>query len=214
MKTSIITIIFFISGIFTAIAQEGAFEKAMEKALEQMKKAESPDQMLAAANSFERISEKATDTYLPNYYAALNLLNYNWTIQEPAKRDEIIDRAMHHVKTASTITPENDEVEVLHGYALMAKMTVDPMNRGASYSPRIMQSFGKAMQMNPANPRAKIMMAQMELGTAQFMGTETSKACNLAEQGLALLDTEKTVGFEPSWGAESANHVLLGCSKE
>ena len=214
MKTTIITIALLISGITTVFAQGGAYEKAMAKAMEQMESAQSPDQMLAAANTFERISQKATDQYLPSYYVALNLLNYNWTLQDPGQRDEIIDRAMEQVKKSAAVSPGNDEVEVLNGYALMAKMTVDPMNRGASYSPRIMQSFGKAMAMDPTNPRAKIMMAQMEIGTAQFMGTETTKACGLAQEGADLLANEKVEGFEPSWGADSAQQILSGCAKE
>jgi hypothetical protein len=186
----------------------------MKKALAEMEAAETPEAMLAAANTFERIGQKATDEYLPNYYAALNLLNYNWTLQDAAKRDEIIDRAMEQVKMAQQLAPGSDEVEVLNGYALMAKMTVDPMNRGQSYSPRIMQSFGKAMAMNPANPRAKIMMARMEIGTAQFMGTEPTKACELAREGAELLKNEKPVDeLQPTWGMESANEILESCAE-
>jgi hypothetical protein len=214
MKTITTTLMLVLVPLITLLAQNGAYEKAMTKALAEMEQAQSPDAMLATANTFERISEKATEEYLPSYYAALNLLNYSWTIQDPAERDNTIDRAMELVKKSKGIAPNNDEVEVLNGYALMAKMTVDPANRGQSYSPRIMQSFGKAMQMNPENPRAKIMMAQMELGTAQFMGTDTSKACEMAREGVALLEKEeKGKSFEPTWGMETAGHVLKGCGQ-
>ncbi|MGB6036320.1 MAG: hypothetical protein WBG42_08625 [Cryomorphaceae bacterium] len=214
MKTLATTLLIIFATVCSLSAQDGAYEKAMKKALTEMGSAQSPDAMLAAANSFERIGQKATDEYLPSYYAALNLLNYNWTLQDPAQRDEVIERAMEQVKKAQAIAPNNDEVEVLNGYALMAKMTVDPMNRGQSYSPRIMQSFGKAMAMNPENPRAKIMMAQMEIGTAQFMGTEPTKACELARQGAELLENEKpTDELQPSWGMDSAKEILKGCNQ-
>jgi hypothetical protein len=214
MKTTVLTITLFLAGIFTVIAQDGAYEKAMAKAMEEMGAAQSPDQMLAAANTFERISQKASDEYLPLYYAALNMVNYSWTLQEAKQKDEILDRALALVEKANAVSPGNDEVEVMNGYALMAKMTVDPMNRGQAYSPRIMQSFGKAMSMDPTNPRAKIMMAQMELGTAQFMGTEPTNACNLAKEGAELLAEEEAKGFEPSWGMDSANYVLQNCSQQ
>lgn len=214
MKNLVATLFLIFATVCSLSAQDGAYEKAMKKALAEMEAAQSPDAMLAAANTFERIGQKATDEYLPSYYAALNLLNYNWTLQDPGARDEVIDNAMSHIKKAQELSPENAEVEVLYGYALMAKMTVDPMNRGQSYSPQIMQSFGKAMAMDPTNPRAKIMMAQMELGTAQFMGTESTKACGLAREGADLLAKEDVKGFEPSWGMESANQILQSCSKE
>lgn len=213
MKNLTTTIFLIFATIFSGTAQDGAYEKAMKKALTEMEAAQSPDAMLAAANTFERIGQKATDEYLPNYYTALNLLKYNWTQQDAAKRDEVIDRAMEQVKRAQQLAPGSDEVEVLNGYALMAKMTVDPMNRGQSYSPRIMQSFGKAMAMNPTNPRAKIMMAKMEIGTAQFMGTEPTKACELARQGAELLKNEKPSDeLQPTWGMESAQEILKSCA--
>lgn len=214
MKNLTATIFFVLATLFSASAQDGAYQKAMKKALTEMEAAQSPDDMLAAANTFDRIGQKATDEYWPSYYTALNLLNYNWTIQEPAKRDELIDRAMEQVKRAQEMAPASDEVEVLNGYALMAKMTVDPMNRGQSYSPRIMQSFGKAMAMNPKNPRAKIMMAQMEIGTAQFMGTEPVKACDLAQQAAELLTNEQpSDDLQPTWGMESVKEIMKNCPK-
>jgi len=214
MKTSMITFALILISLTGLQAQSG-YEKAMTKAMEEMDAIQSPDDMLAVANTFERISQKASDKYLPHYYAALNLLNYNWSLEDPAKRDEVIDRALDEVKKAQNLAPDNDEVEVLNGYGLMAKMTVDPASRGQSYSPIIMQSFGKALSMNPKNPRAMIMMAQMELGTAQFMGTETTKACNLARQGMDILESgsDEPSGFEPEWGMESAKQILMNCKQ-
>ncbi len=213
MKTLITSLIVLFFSISICHAQNSAYEKAMNKAMAEMESAQTPEAMLAASNTFERIAQKATDEYLPSYYAALNLLNYNWTLKDPASRDEIIDRALALVKKAEEINPGNDEVEVLNGYGLMAKMTVDPMNRGQSYSPIIMQSFGKALAINPENPRAMIMMAQMELGTAQFMGTEPVRACDLAQKGKEVLETTPdTEGFEPKWGMHSANEILSSCN--
>ncbi len=214
MKTLATTLLILLATVFSLSAQDGAYEQAMKKAIAEMEAAQSPDAMLAAANTFERIGQKATDEYLPSYYAAFNLLNYNWTLQDPAQRDEVIERAMEQVKKAQAIAPNNDEVEVLYGYALMAKMTVDPMNRAQTYSPQIMQSFGKAMAMNPENPRAKVMMAQMERGTAQFMGTDSPKACELARQGAELLENEEpTDELQPTWGMDSAQEILKGCNQ-
>ena len=193
-------------------AQDKAYVSAMRSALAQMETAETPDQIMATANTFQRISQKAQDQYLPHYYAALNILNTNWSIADPAERDAVIDRAMEEVKKAALLAPESDEVEVLNGYALMAKMTVDAQTRGQSYSPRIFQSFGKALSMNPENPRALIMMARMEQGTADFMGTKSETACGMARQGLEILQNTKNEDpLMPSWGASSAQQILNSC---
>lgn len=95
----------------------------------------------------------------------------------------------------------------------MAKMVVDPQSRGQKYSPMIMKSFGKARSINPGNPRAVIMMARMQYGSAQFFGTGVEEACALAQQGKDMLDKENAVGFEPQWGAHEADDVLKNCGK-
>jgi tetratricopeptide (TPR) repeat protein len=212
MKNLMLTITLLLAVIIVN-AQNSAYQKAMQKAFAEMEAADSAEEIQAVANTFERISQKAEGEYLPHYYAALSLLNYNWYLQNPTERDKVIDQALEHVKKAQELAPQDDEVEVLHGYGLMAKMTVDPMNRGQSYSPRVYQSYGKALAMNPQNPRAMTMMAQMELGTAQHFGTEPTKACELANQSIPLFEAEtKTDDFQPTWGIDMAREILANCN--
>ncbi len=195
----------------TIFAQDGAYQQAMGQALGQFAQAKSAEDLHAAANSFERISTQAEKEYLPHYYAALVLINSSFTMKDVAARDEVIDRALKHVKSAESMSPGNDEVEVLNGYGLMAKMVVDPQNRAPQYSPIIMQSFGKAMGINPENPRALAMMARQEMGTAQYFGSDISKACGLAQKSIPLFEMETEQGFEPRWGKDLAQDILSSC---
>ncbi len=212
MKKSIFSLLVLFSSL-SAFAQKGGYEQAMGNALTQYGQAKTTEEFHAAANSFERIAEKAKGEMYPNYYAALALITSSFQMQDATEKDKVIDRAMEHVKKADAIAPNNDEVEVLNGFGLMAKLVVDPASRGQSYSPRIMQSFGKAMSMNPNNPRAAAMMARQELGTAQFFGSDTSKACGLAQKSIPLFDQAKPQGFEPTWGRDVAEEVIAGCNK-
>lgn len=214
MKT-IITTLALIFTIALTQAQDAKYEKAMQKAFAEMEAADSAEDIMAVANTFERISQNAESEYLPHYYTALSLLNYNWYLENPSERDEVIDRAMEHVKEAQKLAPQDDEVEVLNGYGLMAKMTVDPANRGQSYSPRVHQSFGKALAMNPENPRALAMKAQMDLGTAQHFGTDPTQACELAQKSVALLEKEERgQDFQPTWGMDTAQRILQSCESK
>jgi tetratricopeptide (TPR) repeat protein len=213
MKKSVLSFLV----LFTAIglfAQNGAYQQAMGKAMAQFGQAKTTEELHAAANNFERIATQAEGEMLPHYYAAFVLINSSFQMQNATEKDQVLDRAMEHVKKAAAISPNNDEVEVLNGYGLMARLVVDPAARGQSYSPRVFQSFGKAMSMNPNNPRAAAMMARQELGTAQFFGSDTSKACGLAQKSIALYDKEKPQGFDPSWGRDLAEEVLASCSKK
>jgi len=213
MKTVISLLILFLSINTNTFAQNSVYQQAMGEAMGQWGEAKSPEQMREVANSFERISNQATTEFHPHYYAAFVLINSSFAMQQATERDQIIDRAIDHVKKAAALSPGNDEVEVLRGYALMAKMVVDPMSRAQQYSPQIMQSFGKAMAMNPENPRAAAMMARQELGTAQYFGTEPVKACALAAQSLTLFEKEQVEGFNPGWGRDLAEEVSQACKK-
>jgi hypothetical protein len=212
MKKSILSFALFFIAI-SLFAQNGAYQQAMGAALGQLGEAKTTEEMHAVANTFERIGAQAEGEMHPHYYAALVLINSSFQIQNATEKDKVIDRAMEHVKKAAAIAPNSDEVEVLNGYSLMARMVVDPSTRGQNYSPRIMQSFGKAMGMNPKNPRAAAMMARQELGTAQFFGSDASRACGLAQKSISLFDEEKPQGFDPSWGRDLAEGVLASCSK-
>lgn len=210
MKTLISTIAILFTG-FVLNAQSPQYMKAMGKAMGEMQKAESASDLQKVANTFDRISAQAPKEYLPKYYSALNLIHQSFRTKGIADKDAIITEALERVESAQEMSPGNDELEVLNGYALMAKMVADPQTRGQQLSPAIMQSFGKAMGMNPNNPRATAMMARMELGTAQFFGSEPTKACGLAQKSLGQFDAEKPSGFEPSWGKNQAEEILQSC---
>ncbi len=213
MKTIISTIALLFMGIVLN-AQSPQYMKAMGKAMGEMSAAKSADDLQKVANTFDRISTQAPSEYLPKYYAALNMIHQSFRTKDLAERDAMLDGALERVKTAQEISQGNDELEVMNGYALMAKMVADPQTRGQKYSPMIMQSFGKAMGMNPNNPRAAMMMARMELGTAQFFGAEPTKACGLAHKSMGLFESEKPEGFAPSWGKEQAEEILGSCTSK
>lgn len=212
MKT-ISTIIILFFAALTLNAQSPAYQKAMGQALGQMGQANTAEDLQNAANTFDRIATQAPDQYLPKYYAALNMIHQSFNMKDAtlAEKDAVLDGAMAQVVAAQELSPNNVELEVLNGYVLMAKMSSDAASRGRSYSPKIYGSFGKAMQMDPNNPRASMMMARMELGTSQFFGSEPTKACGLAKQSIVLFDAESPEGFNPSWGKGQAEEILLEC---
>lgn len=212
MKKVSLVLAVLLTAIF-AKAQTGNYEKAMGQAMQSWSKAEGPADFNDVANSFSRIATAQDTAYLPDYYAAYVQIIESFYLTDAAKRDQLLAEAQTHIDRADKMSPGNSEVEVMKGYALMAKMVVDPQTRGQQYSPMIMQSFGKAQSMDPTNPRAVIMMARIKLGSAQFFGTGSDEACALAQQGKDMLDKETANGFEPHWGEHEAGAVLKNCKK-
>ncbi len=210
MKNSILLLVLFFVSL-TISAQDGAYQQAMGKAMGEFGQAKTPEGFKSASNSFARIAENNQGQCLPDYYAALSMITQTFYMKDAAERDALVDKAIKHIEAAEELSPNNDELEVLRGFALTAKMVVDPSTRGQKYSPMIAMHYGKAMQMDPENPRAAAMMARNELGTAQFFGSETTKACDLAQKSIALFENEKAEGFSPSWGKDTAMEVVAAC---
>lgn len=197
-----------------ASAQDSKYDDAMRQALGKMSSAETSKEMRDVSNQFDRLSMMNPDSLWPVYYSALVLINGSWQIDDPTARDAMLDTALEHIDLADKLSPNNSEVETLRGYALMAKMVVDPQSRGQSYSPRIMNSYGKALKMDPSNPRTYAMMARMEMGSSQFFGTSLDGACDKAYHALSLFESEKPQGYAPKWGRPTADEVLEACNTQ
>jgi hypothetical protein len=94
----------------------------------------------------------------------------------------------------------------------MIRITVDPASRGQQYSALGSQAFGKALSLDGENPRAMALMAQMEFGTAQFLGSSTSEACATNDAALQKFATFRSSNpLAPQWGKAMALELKSKC---
>jgi hypothetical protein len=125
-------------------------------------------------------------------------------------------RLREHFQFNADIIGESDpaadaEIIALVGFIHMMRVAVDPASRGAQYSGMAMQAFGKATSLNPENPRALVLMAQMQFGTAKFFGSPATEACATLNAAIQKFDSYKSDNpLAPQWGREMA----LGLKKE
>ncbi len=216
MKKYSLAIIVLMLISMTTQAFNEAYEKAMQKEMKLMKVAKSPEELQKVANGFSRISEMMPEEWLPDYYAAFALANAGFRSQEgPSTKDLLFDQAKKHADKAAKKSPNNSEIVAIQGYITMGELSVDPNSRGQHLSGQAMQAFGKAIDLNRQNPRAIILMAQMELGMAQFFGQGPEKACGLVNSSLELFEKEAATkdenSFHPSWGKEMALKMKETC---
>ncbi len=213
MKKSLITLALAFAFVFSAFANDPAYESAMKKQIQAMKTIQSPEESQAVANGFLRIAEAKNTEWLPLYYAAY--LQAIAAFRFDVNKDQYFDQAMELAKKAEKIAPNHSEITALQGFITMGKLSVDPMSRGQELSGQAMQLFGKAIALDKENPRATTLMAQMELGMAQFFGSGPEKACGLARVGLELFTKEEAKVTEdyllPTWGKREAEQVAGAC---
>jgi predicted GNAT family N-acyltransferase len=202
--------------IQTATAQESPYQKAMKKEIAKLLETDSLPLLQQSANAFARIAELNPKEWQPYYYQALayTFQGVNKALTAD-KKDEALAKAEELAKKADGVSPNNSEIVALQGFITMGKVSVDPSSRGQSLSGQVMQTFGKALALNDKNPRALVLLAQMEYGMAKFFGSGTEKACGSAKQSLAIFtgqdEAALKAALEPTWGKNLAEKMVKGC---
>ena len=71
----------------------------------------------------------------------------------------------------------------------------------------------QANQLDNNNPRAMLMLVQMQFGTSQFFGSGVEEACKMFARSKVLFDLEvnEDRGIQPSWGRPHAAAMLKNC---
>jgi len=211
MRKIILSSIIIIASVIT-YAGEKDYVKSMEKNVKELEKAEKVAEYQAIAENFIAISEENTDQWLPLYYVAYCYLNTVFT-EEPAENvDMILDKANAFVDKARKLSPENDEIEVLQGWIYQGRIMVDPMGRGQLYSQKAAESFGKAKNINPDNPRVYFLTGQNVMYTPEMFGGGKEAACPYfidAAEKFKAFKPESSIS--PSWGREYNQKIANSC---
>ena len=209
MKT-IITLLTLISSV--VFANNDKYTEQMTKHIEAIYKAKAPDQFQQAINAFERIGNAEKTKWEPFYYASFGNLMLATREQDGGKKDQLLDLAAASLDKAKALKENESEIVALEGFIYMIRLTVDPAIRGPQYSGMAMQSFGKAIGLNPENPRALAFMAQMQYGTAEFFKSSTADACATLAKSLEKFASFKTDNqLAPQWGKGMAEGMKEQC---
>lgn len=204
--------IFAFAMIATTVWANEKYLQAMQKNIQQVYSAKTPVELQQAVNAFERVGEAEKDKWEPFYYASFGYIMMATREQEGSKKDLLLDNAAAVLKKALAINSNESEIVALEGFIHMLRVAVDPASRGQQYSGLAMQAFGKALGMNPENPRALALMAQMEFGTAQFFGSSVEGPCNTVSKAIEKFETYKSDSpLAPQWGQEMATRLKSQC---
>ena len=212
MKTITFTFALLIS-MFT-FANNPAYEKAMESALNQFKASKDVATFQSTANSFQRIANLANTEWLPEYYQAQCYILMSFMDKDPIQRDGYLDIAEKSINKVLELQPQNSEAYALQAFMYTGRLVVDPMTRGKEYSIKSHESLKKSLAINPTNPRALYLQLSNEIGTASFFGTDTSVYCDRIKKLQENWDNYNLVeGMNPSWGKSQANQLQANCTK-
>ena len=215
MKISITLLLFLLLPILYLQAQDSnpAYANAMKSGLAQLQQAKTAEELTATMNTFSRISDAMPNEWLPAYYKNLARLNSLGHAAPGKEKDKQLEEVLASLDQLLKQQPNNSELLTLKGYQHLLYMSSDPASRGQQWSAKTIQVLQQAIDANPKNPRALLLMGQMQYGMAQFMKSSTEGACRLFSKASALYaeaDTEAEP-FSPSWGAETAQQMQQRC---
>lgn len=193
-------------------ADDSKYIEAMQKNIQVVYTSASIPDLQAAVNTFERIASAEKTKWEPYYYASFGHIMMSANEQDKAKKDAYLDLAMVACNKAKEIVPNESEVVALEGFIQMMKLNVDPAARGQQYSQLAYKSYGKATALNPENPRALALLAQMQFGTAKFFNSPTTEACATNSKALEKFTTFKSDNpLAPQWGKRMAEGMSEQC---
>lgn len=167
MKTTTLFLLLFIS--ISTLANDKKYFEQMGKQIQAVYTAKSMEEYQQAINALDRIGNAEKTKWEPYYYSAFGNIMIAANLVEGTKKDSYLDQALAAITKGKELAPSESELVALEGFVQMIRITADPATRGQQYSGLAMQTFGKALGMNPNNPRAMSLMAQMQLGTARFL---------------------------------------------
>ena len=203
---------FLIAIVKFGFASDNKYAETMQKNINTVYTAQTIEELQAVTNTFERIASAEKTKWEPYYYASFGYVMMATREKDGAKKDAYLDLAFTAVNKAKEIAPNESEVIALEGFNYMIRLTVDPGSRGPQYSGLSMQTYGKALALNPENPRALVFMAQMQFGTAQFFGSSTAEACATLAKSLEKFSTFKSDNpLAPVWGQGVAEGMKEQC---
>ena len=131
-----------------------------------------------------------------------------------ARKDKYLDLALEAIQKATAIKPDESELFAMEGFIHMIRVTVDPATRGQQFSSKAFESYNKALALNPENPRALTLLAQMEFGTSQFFKAPTTDACNTNNKALEKFASQKSDNpLAPFWGKSVAEELKTKCDQ-
>lgn len=210
-KLLLSTIILFIT--VAVFAQNEKFTAAMKKNLAAMDTSfKNPANLLAVANTFERVASVEKNQWLPYYYAALCQVNYGFLEQDKSKVDGYADKATLLISKADSLSPNNSEISCVKSMIASCHMMVDPMQRWQEYGQESSSNMDAAMQQDPNNPRPYFLKGQgLKYTPEQFGG-----GCTTAKPQLQIA-LDKYAAFKPAseispnWGKERVDMLIKEC---
>jgi hypothetical protein len=204
----------FLALTFSLLANANkSYVEIMEENIMKMYHAQTENELVAVANTFERISNAEPDKWIPVYYAAYSYLRITFFIEDGNLKDKHLDNAQVYIDKAIAINSSESEIYVLQ--AFLHQMRIYSASRGYTYSQYASSALDKAEKLNPDNPRLFYLRAQNIMNTPAMFGGGADKALPFFEKAQGKFESFKAQdSLWPNWGADKNAEMLKKCKEK
>jgi hypothetical protein len=183
--------------------------KVLEDAVMQFNQTNSPNAYKQLFLEFEQLYSLDKTNWLIPYYAGMT--KSIMCLLKMGDRDALANDALLWVGRAKMIT-QNDEIYCAESLAYTAKMSVNPALRWFSYEGKIKNALSLAKKLNPNNPRAYILEANIQQKLPFIFGGGCKSAKPFIQKAELCMNTQtKVISVEPSWGMQSLVKLKKAC---
>jgi len=190
-------------------AQETNQAKALESAVLQFNQASKSQAYQELYLQFEQLYAVNKSNWLIPYYAGMT--RSIMCLLKMGDRDALANDALVWVGRAKSIV-KNDEIYCAESLAYTAKMSVNPTFRWLIYEGKIKNALKLAKKLNPNNPRAYLLDANIQQKLPFIFGGGCKAVKPLIQKAeLCFNNQTKANSIEPSWGIQSLVQLKKAC---
>ena len=190
-------------------AQATNQSKALEAAVMQFNQATKNQAYQELYLQFEQLYAVNKTNWLIPYYAGMT--RSIMCLLKMGDRDALANDALLWVGRAKSIV-KNDEIYCAESLAYTAKMSVNPALRWLVYEGKIKKALSFAKKLNPSNPRAYVLEANIQQKIPFIFGGGCKSVKPLIQKAeLCFSAQAKVNSVEPSWGFQSLVQLKKAC---
>jgi hypothetical protein len=190
-------------------AQATNQSKALEAAVMQFNQATKNQAYQELYLHFEQLYAVNKTNWLIPYYAGMT--RSIMCLLKMGDRDALANDALLWVGRAKSIV-KNDEIYCAESLAYTAKMSVNPALRWLVYEGKIKKALSFAKKLNPNNPRAYVLEANIQQKIPFIFGGGCKSVKPLIQKAELCFNTQTKVNsVEPSWGFQSLVQLKKAC---
>ena len=202
-------ILFFSICFLKLQAQANSTNKTLETAVMQFNQGNKNLNYQELFVQFEQLYTVNKTNWLIPYYAGMT--RSIMCLLKMGDKDALANDALLWVGRAKSIMA-NDEVYCAESLAYTAKMSVNPLLRWLTYEGKIKKALNLAKKLNPNNPRAYVLEANIQQKIPYIFGGGCNSVKPLIEKAELCFNTQtKSNSLQPSWGFQSLVQLKKAC---